>query len=134
MSILLKQNRYQRLSGISEVRRLDIPVQHFEFIKGQECPFSLSKIDINYKKPTISMLLSFASSSDSKLLYFGMADTIRRHAPLTNRALIDRLKEIIAFVIHQNKRGKIFHGDLPNGFHAEFREVDNFLRTDVITR
>ena len=42
-----------------------------------------------------------------------------------------RLEEVIPFVIDQDERGEVFDFDLPDGFHAEFGELDDFDFLDV---
>ena len=48
-----------------------------------------------------------------------------------HRALADLLEEVVAFVVDEDESGEVFHFDFPDGFHAEFREIDDFLALDV---
>ena len=41
------------------------------------------------------------------------------------------LKEIVAFIIHDNKRGEIDDVDLPNRFHPQLRELLDLHFLDV---
>ena len=45
---------------------------------------------------------------------------------------MDRLKEIIPFVVNENESGEVFHIDLPDRFHSEFRKIEHFNFSDVI--
>ena len=42
-----------------------------------------------------------------------------------------RLEEVIPLVINQDERWEVLHLDLPDGFHAEFGELDDFDLLDV---
>ena len=52
--------------------------------------------------------------------------------PLTDRTLVDLLEEVVAFVIDEDEGGEVFDFDFPDGFHAEFGEVEDFLGDDVL--
>lgn len=43
-----------------------------------------------------------------------------------------RLEEVVPLVIDQDERGEVFDLDLPDGFHAEFGELDDFDFLDVL--
>ena len=36
----------------------------------------------------------------------------------------DRLEEVVALVVHEDEGREVFHFDLPDGFHAQFRVLD----------
>ena len=38
----------------------------------------------------------------------------------------------MAFVVDEDERGEIFHGDFPHRFHSKFRKIDDFLRADMV--
>ncbi len=44
------------------------------------------------------------------------------------------LEEIVTLVVDQDEGGEIFDADLPDGFHAEFREFHAFYALDVFLR
>ena len=43
-------------------------------------------------------------------------------------------EEVISFIVYQDKRREIFHTDLPDSLHAEFRELDALDALDVVLR
>ena len=48
--------------------------------------------------------------------------------------ILDLLEEVIAFVIHQNKRREVFHFDFPDGFHPQFRIGHALQALDALLR
>ena len=51
---------------------------------------------------------------------------------LAGWAGIQLLEEVVPFVIDEDEGGEVFHLDLPDGFHAEFREVENLDGLDMV--
>src|SRR5437762_3262219 len=55
--------------------------------------------------------------------------TFQYHGPWFSR---QPHEEIIPLVIHDNKRGKVFHFDLADGLHAKILKVDEFYLLDIV--
>lgn len=50
---------------------------------------------------------------------------------LGHGALTNLFEEVVPFIINEDESGEVFYFDLPDGFHAEFREIDDLLGANV---
>ena len=55
--------------------------------------------------------------------------------PLSIRySVLKFIKEVVSFIINNNKGGEVLNPDFSYGFHSEFFKIDNFHRFDIFFR